>query len=294
MSEQEKKPSSSAETGEEKSEGERETHPAESKQDLPSLPAEMTEPKAEQKNEGETRTAKPTIADHANPVKDKNVEEKQDASSQNPAKSEIEAKGESKPQSETTPKAPRAATAGKARPAPAARPRPAVKKEEKSEEPSPLQPLLDRYVKIIKEKVSQEAIEEAYINRPNAHLPMLVIHKKHWEQVAQLLKSEPSLSFDYIRNISGVDYETHFEVVYHLISMTHSHQIGIRVKTDRVEALMPSVSHVWEAANWNEREIYDLLGVRFAGHPNLERILMPDDWVGHPLRKDYEPLDKEV
>ncbi|MBA4495965.1 NADH-quinone oxidoreductase subunit C [Paenactinomyces guangxiensis] len=195
------------------------------------------------------------------------------------------------------PRAPRAAAAGRARPAAGTRPRPGAArapKEEKPEEPSPKQPVLDRFVALIKEKAGADSIEDAYINRPNAHLPTLVIKKNHWLEVATLLKEEPALSFDYVRNLSGVDYETHLEVVYHLISFTHSHQIGIRVKTDREQAKVPTVSHLWKTADWNEREIYDLLGVHFEGHPNLKRILMPDDWVGHPLRKDYEPLDKEV
>jgi NADH-quinone oxidoreductase subunit C len=66
------------------------------------------------------------------------------------------------------------------------------------------------------------------------------------------------------------------------------------VKTNRTAATLPSLSSIWAAANWNEREMYDLLGIHFVGHPYLKRILLPDDWVGHPLRKDYEPLDKGV
>jgi NADH-quinone oxidoreductase subunit C len=213
-------------------------------------------------------------------------------SPQSPEKQEAE--GETKAE-EAKPKAPRPAAAGRARPAAGARNRPAAKKEEeKPPEPSPLEPVLNRFVEIIKEKAGADAIEEAYVNRAGRHLPTLVIKRESWLAVAELLKEDPELSFDYVRNLSGVDYETHMEVVYHLYSFAHSHQIGIRVKTDREESRMPSVQHLWRAANWNEREIYDLLGIHFEGHPNLKRILMPDDWVGHPLRKDYEPLDKEV
>jgi NADH-quinone oxidoreductase subunit C len=194
-----------------------------------------------------------------------------------------------------TPKAPlpAVATAGKARPASGARPRPAAKIE-KTDEPSPQQPLLERFADKLKETVGAEAIEEAYINRLNSHLPTLVIKKDYWSTVATLLKEEPTLSFNYVRNLSAVDYQTHIEVVYHLISLEHSHQVAVRVKTDREDAQVPSVSRIWSAADWNEREVFDLLGVHFQNHPNLKRILMPDDWVGHPLRKDYEPLDKEV
>lgn len=175
-----------------------------------------------------------------------------------------------------------------------ARPRPSVKKEEKPLEPSPKQPVLDQWVEKVKQRVAPEAVEEAYINRPTDHLPTMVIKKEYWPQLATHLKEEADWNFDYLRNLSGVDYETHFEIVYHFISLVHQHEIGIRVKIDRDEANAPSVSEIWKAADWNEREVYDLLGIHFEGHPNLKRILMPDDWVGYPLRKDYEPLDKEV
>jgi NADH-quinone oxidoreductase subunit C len=137
-------------------------------------------------------------------------------------------------------------------------------------------------------------IEEAYINRPSGHLPTLVVSREHWLPLAELLKEEPKLSFDYLRNLAGVDYQTHIEVVYQFYSFQHDHHIAVRVKTDREESKVPSVAQLWKAADWNEREAYDLLGIHFENHPNLKRILMPDDWVGHPLRKDYEPLDKEV
>ncbi|TCS95600.1 NADH-quinone oxidoreductase subunit C [Hazenella coriacea] len=182
----------------------------------------------------------------------------------------------------------------RARPVGAARPRPSAKKEEKPLEPSPKQPILDQWVEKVKQRVAPEAVAEAYINRPTDHSPTMVIKKEYWLPLATLLKEEADWKFDFLRNLSGVDYETHFEIVYHFISLVHEHEIGIRVKIDRDEASVPTVSEIWKAANWNEREVYDLLGIHFEGHPNLKRILMPDDWVGYPLRKDYEPLDKEV
>lgn len=93
---------------------------------------------------------------------------------------------------------------------------------------------------------------------------------------------------------SGVDYQSYLEVMFHLYSIQHNDYIAVKVKTDPEQVEIPSVSGIWQAANWNEREIFDLLGVVFTGHPNLTRILMPDSWVGHPLRKDYEPLDEGV
>src|SRR5690606_25137167 len=102
------------------------------------------------------------------------------------------------------------------------------------------------------------------------------------------------LKLSYLRNVTGVDYETHLESVFYLINFTDKQDYCVKVRTDREQAAMPSVTSVWQTANWNEREIYDLLGIEFTGHPNLKRIMMPDDWVGYPLRKDYEPIDPEV
>lgn len=161
-------------------------------------------------------------------------------------------------------------------------------------EPSHNQPLLDRYVQLIKDQVSPEAIDEAYINRLDEHRPTIVIHNAHWLATAQLLKDHEQTRQNYLRNLSGVDMETHLEVVYHFISFYTKEVICIKVKADRDNASIQSITPIFETANWNEREVYDLLGIHFEGHPNLTRIMMPDDWVGHPLRKDYEPYDPEV
>ncbi|WP_010278998.1 NADH-quinone oxidoreductase subunit C [Paenibacillus senegalensis] len=172
-----------------------------------------------------------------------------------------------------------------------------AKKEEEPEEPklpSPMQPVLDRAVQLIQTEVSEEAVAEAFINEIDGHRPYLVIKQEFWPETAKLLKEHPEFGLTYLRNLSGVDQETHLEVVYHLISMESKQNYCIKVKTDRDQPRVPSVTSVWETANWNEREVYDLLGIDFPGHPDLRRIMMPDDWVGHPLRKDYEPLDPEV
>lgn len=160
--------------------------------------------------------------------------------------------------------------------------------------PSPNQPRLDRVVALLRELVAEDAVEEAYINEPNDHLPTLVIKNDRWLQAAQLFRNHTELSCNYLRNVSGVDYETHMEVVYYPLNMDSRESYCIKVRTDRETPSISSVTPVWETANWNEREIYDLLGIDFPGHPDLRRIMMPDDWVGHPLRKDYVPLDPEV
>lgn len=131
-------------------------------------------------------------------------------------------------------------------------------------------------------------------------------------EVCTYLRDEPSLAFDYCNSVTAVDYfepdekkaakvawQPHIEVVYHLFSMKHKHSLVLKVMLERwtgpgLNELpeVPSVAGVWSTADWHERECYDLLGVRFTGHPNLRRILCPEDWVGHPLRKDYQmPLE---
>jgi NADH-quinone oxidoreductase subunit C len=127
-------------------------------------------------------------------------------------------------------------------------------------------------------------------------------------EVCRFLRDEPDLQFALLNCITGVDYfepdakkaakvewQPHVEVIYHLWSLTHKHRIVLKVvlprwKGDAAGQLpeVPSVSGVWATADWHEREVYDLSGIWFTGHPDLRRILCPEDWVGHPLRKDYE------
>jgi NADH-quinone oxidoreductase subunit C len=117
--------------------------------------------------------------------------------------------------------------------------------------------------------------------------------------VCRFLKTDPQSQFDMLNCVSGVDWEPHLEVVYHLSSTVLKHTLVLKVLLPRWKdgvagqlPEVPSVSGVWRTANWHEREVYDLCGVHFSGHPDLRRILCPEDWVGHPLRKDYEmPLE---
>ncbi|WP_246302897.1 NADH-quinone oxidoreductase subunit C [Paenibacillus plantarum] len=146
----------------------------------------------------------------------------------------------------------------------------------------------------MKAEAGEDAVVESFINERDAHRPYVIIHSSRWPQAALTLRNHEELRCDYLRNLSGVDQETHLEVAYHLLSLTHKHEYCVKVKTDREQPSIPSVADVWPTANWNEREAFDLFGIDFPGHPNLVRIMMPDDWVGHPLRKDYEPLDPEV
>jgi len=107
--------------------------------------------------------------------------------------------------------------------------------------------------------------------------------------VCQYLKSEPTLAFDYLMYLAGLDYPDRIEVVYHLFSMVHRHKLFLRVELPRETPRIPSVTSIWKGANWHERETYDLLGVKFDGHPDLRRILLPEDWsFDPPLWKNFE------
>ena len=107
-------------------------------------------------------------------------------------------------------------------------------------------------------------------------------------ELCRFLRFDPPLSFDFLSFETSIDWKTHFEVVYYLVSTLHKHKIVLKVKVDdRANPEVPTVSTIWPAADWQEREMFDLMGIKFQGHYNLRRILLPDDWEGYPLRKDY-------
>ncbi|MBI4339885.1 MAG: NADH-quinone oxidoreductase subunit C [Chloroflexi bacterium] len=107
-------------------------------------------------------------------------------------------------------------------------------------------------------------------------------------EVCQHLKSDSGLGFNLLNSISAVDYVEHFEVVYHLTSTSHLHSAVLKARVfGREDPTLPSVVGLWQGADYQEREIWDLMGVRFEGHPNLKRILLWEGYPGHPLRRDY-------
>ena len=109
-----------------------------------------------------------------------------------------------------------------------------------------------------------------------------------WEDLAPRLRSEKDLDFDYLFCVTAVDWKTHFTMVYHLTSTVHRHLLVVKIKLDRQEPAVRTVSDIWRTAEFHEREAYDLMGVVFVGHPDLRRLFMTDEWNGWPLRKDYE------
>jgi NADH-quinone oxidoreductase subunit C len=118
---------------------------------------------------------------------------------------------------------------------------------------------------------------------------VIVVPKEALKQVAEFLSTNESLAFDALMCLSGIEYESELQAVYHLHSMKYNHKATLRCATSKVDPIIPSVAHVWGIAGWHEREAYDMFGIRFEGNPDLRRILCPDDWEGHPLRKDYIP-----
>jgi NADH-quinone oxidoreductase subunit C len=110
------------------------------------------------------------------------------------------------------------------------------------------------------------------------------------EPVCEHLRADPELACDYLECITGIDYPDlkKIVVVYHVYSYARKHRVVLKAFLDRDDPVMPTLVNVWSVANWQERECFDLLGVLFEGHPDLRRLLMPDDWEGHPLRKDFE------
>jgi NADH/F420H2 dehydrogenase subunit C len=140
----------------------------------------------------------------------------------------------------------------------------------------------------VKEKFGQ-AIEE--IRMPVEYptdVPILYVSKSSIVDVLRFLKEESGFEYGFLADITATDEEAHprFEVVYNLFSHTHHWRIRLKVRVGEDEEVPTCVS-VWKGANWAEREVFDMYGVKFSGHPDLRRILMDERWVGHPLRKDY-------
>jgi NADH-quinone oxidoreductase subunit C len=107
-------------------------------------------------------------------------------------------------------------------------------------------------------------------------------------KIAEFLKNTPALDFDYLADLTTVDYTDYFEVVYRLVSLTHNHSLVLKTRCyDRDKPAVPSVTSLWRSADFMEREAYDLMGIAFDGHPNLKRLLLWEGFVGHPLRRDY-------
>ena len=127
----------------------------------------------------------------------------------------------------------------------------------------------------------------------------LVVDRGTLVDALRFCRDEPTLDFDVLMDLTAVDYSKYpgredgprFDVVYHLYSVPHNHRLRVKVRVDEDEASVPTAVGLWPIANWFEREVWDMFGVRFAGHPDPRRLLMYEEFVGHPLRKDY-PINR--
>lgn len=162
------------------------------------------------------------------------------------------------------------------------------------EAPSPNQPYLDKYIKVIKDHLGEDVLEDAYINKLSQDVPTLVAKPDTYYKIAEFLKYNEQLGFDYLSEHHGSDFVKHMEVYNHLYSYKNRQSVALKVKIDRDNPVIDSLTPLWPGADWPERESYDLVGITYNNHPNLVRIMLADDWVGHPLRKDYEQYDVEV
>jgi NADH-quinone oxidoreductase subunit C len=148
----------------------------------------------------------------------------------------------------------------------------------------------------IYERLARQFPDAALVSA-GGRVPATVVPSDRLREVCLFLRDDPELRFDYPASITAVDYLEYFELIYQLRSMAHHHDVNIKARLGRESPTLPSVVEVWLGADFQEREIYDLMGITFAGHPNLSRILLWDEFIGHPLRKDFgipAPLPPEV
>jgi NADH-quinone oxidoreductase subunit C len=130
-------------------------------------------------------------------------------------------------------------------------------------------------------------IAESYTQHGNE---TVVIKREDILAVLAQLRNDPEFAFDFLADLTAVDFfgqEPRFEIVYHLCSVPLNHRLRVKLRVPEDDAVVPSASSLWKAANWLEREVWDMFGIRFSGHPDLRRILMYEEFRGYPLRKDY-------
>ena len=134
---------------------------------------------------------------------------------------------------------------------------------------------------------SPSAVQGAKFDRDELSI---IVERSSIREACALLRDEAGCPFNFLADVTCVDWypsEPRFEVIYHLLSIPNKERVRLKVKLNGSSPVVESVTPVWPAANYFEREVFDLFGIRFTGHPYLRRIQMPEDWEGHPLRKDY-------
>lgn len=157
-------------------------------------------------------------------------------------------------------------------------------------------PMDPEVLDIVRGAISESALEPAAA----VDFPTAYVDRAHLVDVCRVLRDHPSLQFSFLVELTAADAhpaDPRFEVVYHFACLGEAfaqpggaaplRRLRLKVRVSGDDAWMPTLTPLWLAANWLEREVFDLFGIAFTGHPDLRRILTPDDWVGHPLRKDY-------
>jgi len=143
----------------------------------------------------------------------------------------------------------------------------------------------------IAEKIKERFPEEVLDVKEFRGQVSVTLKKERILDIFRYLHDDPDLFLDYLVDVCGVDYlgkkEKRFEVVYHLYSIKHRHAVRVKAEVAGDKPSIDSVMPIWAGANWHEREAYDMCGIVFVGHPDLRRVLLPEDWEGYPLRKDY-------
>ncbi|ASS73859.1 hypothetical protein CIG75_01965 [Tumebacillus algifaecis] len=165
------------------------------------------------------------------------------------------------------------------------------------ETPEPVDPRIESAtakLELLKGKITAQfgadVIEEAFLAK---FQPSFVIKNESWPAVVEYLKVTDELSFVYPEAMAGTDHmaKGYCEVYLYVHSFVLDMDVALKVRTPRDEAAIPSVAHIFSGVNWEEREIFDLVGIKFPGHPDMRRIMLEDHWQGHPLRKDYVVMD---
>lgn len=144
----------------------------------------------------------------------------------------------------------------------------------------------------LREKFGTEILETIEERREN----IAIVKKDRLHEILQFLRDDPELQFEFLMDLCGVDRlkgdeKPRFEVVYHLYSLTHNHRLRVRAKVPGEDAIVATAADLWKAADWFERECWEMFGITFTGHPHLKHLLLFDGFEGYPLRKDY-PIEK--
>ena len=279
--------------------GEKETSAPSEPDPKSAVPEKPESPEAPAPEAGEKKTPAPTEPDPKSAAPETPESPEAPAPEAGEKKTPVPSEPSPKSAAPETPESPEASAPKaekKETPAPA-EPGPKTAAPEKAAKPAPPKAARkkvlsyedleeDDLLQRLKEKFSEGIVSgQSFLNQPTYTVSVDCLY-----DVMVELKDSDDLDFDYLIDLTALDYlgdEQRFCMVYHLYSYKHDRLIRIKARISE-EEVVPSVTSIWKTANWMEREVYDMFGIGFSGHENLKRILLPDDWHGHPLRKDYD------